>query len=264
MTANSKNECCSPQINVAALRFLITNPPGLPAIRFRIGTFSSFRRAMLDSIALPDLLASSVTTLTSAVKEDDTIIKVLDYSGFPVASNFQIKIGHEYLQVIEGAATSTWKVARGVGAAAYSAGEAVTLSPPNPFAGWQEGTATDYATMLIELWAYLADVLTFYQERIANESYLGTAALRSSLLELVTLIDYKPKPGSSASGLAAFTAAPGTALTIPAGFRLGSKPAPGQPSLVFETSTAIRVSGDNSAIALSSLSPDVQFPSNTI
>ena len=264
MTVNSKSPCCLPQDNFAALPLSLTNPPGLPAIRYRIGTFSSFRRTMLDCIALPDLLASSVTTLASDLQANGTTITVLDYSGFPVASNFQIKIGDEYLQVIEGAGTSTWKVARGTGAAAYAAGEIVTLSPPNPFAGWQEGTATDYAMMLIELWAYLADVLTFYQERIANESYLGTAALRSSLLELVTLIDYKPKPGSSSSGLAAFTAAPGTGLIIPAGFRLGSKPAPGQPSLVFETSAATKVSGDNSAIALSPLSPDVQFPSNTI
>ena len=149
-------------------------------------------------------------------------------------------------------------------AAPYLAGETVTLSPPNPFAGWQEGTANDYLTTFVELWAYLADILTFYQERIANESYLGTAALRSSLLQLVNLIDYKPKPGSSATGLAAFTAAPGTTLTVPAGFRLGSKPAPGQPSLTFETSNAVQVSGDNSAIALSPLSPDVQFPPNTI
>jgi hypothetical protein len=84
------------------------------------------------------------------------------------------------------------------------------------------------------------------------------------LLQLAVLIDYKPKPGSSASALAAFTAAPGASLMIPAGFRVGSKPAPGQPSLVFETSAAVRISGDNSAIALSLLSPDVELPPNTI
>ncbi len=219
---------------------------------------------MLDAIALPDLLATSVTTLANPVEPGDTVLTVVDYSGFPVSGNFQIKIRSEYLQVIDGAGTATWTVLRGAEPNSYFAGETVTLSPPNPFSGWQEGTANDYLTAIVELWAYLADILTFYQERIANESYLGTAALRSSLLELVTLIDYKPKPGSSASGLAAFTAAPGTTLTVPAGFRLGSKPAPGQTPLVFETSAAARVLGNNSSIVLSPLSPDVPFPPNTI
>ena len=34
----------------------IVNPPGLSAIRYRVGTFTSFRRAMLDAVARGDLL----------------------------------------------------------------------------------------------------------------------------------------------------------------------------------------------------------------
>src|SRR5215211_3785188 len=33
----------------------------------------------------------------------------------------------------------------------------------------------DFTVALIDAWAVVADVLTFYQERIANESYLRTA-----------------------------------------------------------------------------------------
>jgi hypothetical protein len=264
MTTNSMNGCCSQTTPASAAPLLISNPPGLPAIRYRIGTFTSFRQAMLDSIGLPDLMATSVTTLMSAIGPADITISVLDYSGFPTASNFQIKIGSEYLQVIDGAGTPTWKVVRGPAATTHSTGDTVTLSPPNPFAAWQAGTANDYQTMFVELWAYLADVLTFYQERIANEAYLGTAALRDSLLRLVKVIDYHPAPGAAASGLVAFTAAKGSSLVVPANFRLGSKPAPGQAPLVFETSTAVTVSGDNSSIPLSPLSPDVPFSPNTI
>ena len=36
----------------------------------------------------------------------------------------------------------------------------------------------DYAITLLELWAAVGDVLTFYQERIANESFLRTAVYR--------------------------------------------------------------------------------------
>ena len=78
------------------------------------------------------------------------------------------------------------------------------------------------------------------------------------------MIDYHPNPGSGASGVVAFTAAKDRSLTVPAGFRVGSKPSPGKAAVVFETASALSVVGDNSVIALSLLSPDVPFPPNTI
>jgi len=42
-------------------------------------------------------------------------------------------------------------------------------------------------------------VLTFYQERIANEGYLGTATERRSILELARLVGYELRPGVAAS-----------------------------------------------------------------
>src|SRR5215831_19291676 len=119
MTINSTNGCCSQIIAPPAAPLVVSNTPGLTAIRYRIGTFTSFRQAMLDSIALPDLMATSVTTLVNPVNVTDTAITVLDYSGFPTASNFRIKIGSEYLQVVDGAGTSNWTVVRGAEAAAY-------------------------------------------------------------------------------------------------------------------------------------------------
>src|SRR5579862_6274428 len=40
----------------------------------------------------------------------------------------------------------------------------------------------DFTLALLDSWAMVCDVLTFYQERIANESYKGTATERASLL----------------------------------------------------------------------------------
>jgi uncharacterized phage protein gp47/JayE len=118
--------------------------------------------------------------------------------------------------------------------------------------------------MFIELWAYLADILTFYQERIANEAFITTATQQDSLLGLVSLINYVPSPGSGAGGFAALTLAKNTTVTIPAGFRVGSRAKPGKPAVVFETSSAITANGDASAIPLSRLSPNVSFQPNTI
>ena len=40
----------------------------------------------------------------------------------------------------------------------------------------------DPAIAILDAWALVADVLTFYQERIANEGYLRTATERRSIL----------------------------------------------------------------------------------
>ena len=56
--------------------------------------------------------------------------------------------------------------------------------------------ADDPAIALLDAWATVADVLTFYQERIANEGYLRTATERRSVLELARLIGYRSGPAS--------------------------------------------------------------------
>jgi predicted phage baseplate assembly protein len=62
----------------------------------------------------------------------------------------------------------------------------------------------DFAVALLDAWATVADALTFYSERIANESYLRTATERVSLLHLARLIGYELRPGVAASAHLAF------------------------------------------------------------
>ena len=57
----------------------------------------------------------------------------------------------------------------------------------------------DASIALLDAWATVGDVLTFYQERIANEGYLHTATERRSVLELARLIGYVLRPGVAAS-----------------------------------------------------------------
>src|SRR2546423_15355513 len=63
----------------------------------------------------------------------------------------------------------------------------------------------DFSIALLDAWATVSDVLTFYQERIANEAYLRTARERLSLLELARLIGYELAPAVAAEALLAFT-----------------------------------------------------------
>jgi hypothetical protein len=101
----------------------------------------------------------------------------------------------------------------------------------------------DLTIALLDGWATVADVLTFYQERIANESYLATATERRSLLELGRLIGYELRPGVAASTWLAFEmeTAPGAPATstIDAGVKVQSVPGPDEKPQTFETTKAI-------------------------
>jgi phage-related baseplate assembly protein len=141
---------------------VVSNPPGLPAISYRVDDFTGFRRALLRPLP-----------------------------------------GEQ--------AISAWRPAPG-----------------------------DLGLQLLEWWAYLADVLTFYNERYANEDYLRTATQQASIANLVALLAYQPAPGIAAAGTLAVVrnaSHPHEALVIPASMSLSSTATPGVPAQTFEVDT---------------------------
>ena len=99
---------------------------------------------------------------------------------------------------------------------------------------------SDFTIALLDALALIADTLTFYQERIANESYLRTATERRSLLELARLIGYELRPGVSANVYLAFTIENDAGeITIPAGTQAQHIPVAGELPQKFETSVDI-------------------------
>lgn len=105
----------------------------------------------------------------------------------------------------------------------------------------------DASIALLDAWATVGDVLTFYQERIANEGYLRTAIERRSVLELARLVGYRLKPGLSASVYLAYTLEPTQDSTvIEIGNKAQSIPGPGELPQIFETAEKlIALSGVN-------------------
>ena len=97
----------------------------------------------------------------------------------------------------------------------------------------------DFSIALLDSFSTVADVLTFYQERIANEAFLRTAIERRSLLELARLIGYELRPGVAAGTFLAFTmdtslGAP-VSTTVATGTKVQSVPGPNQTPQTFET-----------------------------
>jgi predicted phage baseplate assembly protein len=104
-----------------------------------------------------------------------------------------------------------------------------------PLAALTERSTDDPSIALLDAWASVADVLSFYTERIANEGYLRTATERRSVLELARQIGYELRPGVAATTYLAFTLEDGFEVQIPAGTRAQSVPRPGELAESFET-----------------------------
>jgi predicted phage baseplate assembly protein len=64
---------------------------------------------------------------------------------------------------------------------------------------WTDRGEADFGVVLIELVAYVADILGYYQDRVANEAFLPTATQRRSVTQLLRLIGYQIDPGLAAS-----------------------------------------------------------------
>lgn len=144
------------------------------------------------------------------------------------------------------------------------------LSTQLSLAGLRTRSDDDFTVALLDAWAVVCDILTFYQERIATESYLRTATELVSIGELAKLIGYKLRPGVAASVALSFAVsvplpAPKGPSTPPDGgppevvLAVGTKaqsiPDPDQQAATFETIAAISARAEWTAIALRPTAP---------
>jgi len=144
----------------------------------------------------------------------------------------------------------------GLSAVAYRAGtystffETLQAALPRqaPLARLTTRAADDPTIALLDAWAVVLDVLSFYQERIANEGFLRTATERRSVLELARSIGYELGPGVAASTFLAFTLdtpkdLPPAKATIPVGTKAQSIPGQDETPQLFETIEEIEARG---------------------
>ena len=108
---------------------------------------------------------------------------------------------------------------------------------------WLTRSTDDFGIVVLAMWAYVGDILTFYQERIANEAYLRTAILQESIQRLAALLDYKPAPGSAAEADLAFFVEAGKQVQVPVGLRVQSVPGQNEKPQKFETIESVTAYG---------------------
>lgn len=81
---------------------------------------------------------------------------------------------------------------------------------------WTDRDPSDFGMVMVDLWANTADVLHYYIDRAASETFLSTAQQRESVLALANLFDYIPRSRSNASGTVTLSNSTSSDIEVPA------------------------------------------------
>lgn len=110
-----------------------------------------------------------------------------------------------------------------------------------PLQDWRARTEGDLGVMTLEMWAYLLDVLQFYDEQTSNESYINTAVEARSLRRLAGLLGFQRRPAVASQAILAAFAEGRMPVLLPevTAFRSGS--IPGDKPHVFELGKEVSI-----------------------
>jgi hypothetical protein len=101
---------------------------------------------------------------------------------------------------------------------------------------WQERAEADVAVMLMEALAAVADELSYTQDSVSTESTLDTATQRRSIVRHARMVDYEPRPTTSARVELSFEVTGGP---LPAGVVVAAETPDGD-TIEFETGVGLR------------------------
>ncbi|HMG90707.1 MAG TPA: hypothetical protein VK589_11630, partial [Chryseolinea sp.] len=107
-----------------------------------------------------------------------------------------------------------------------------------PLSRWSARQTEDLGVMLLEMWAYICDSLSFYDKVISQEEYLRTAVRRPSLRKLIALLGYIPRPAVGSFAFLSAIAEGRQRISLPVGTAFRSGAFEGGPPQVFELDQA--------------------------
>lgn len=87
----------------------------------------------------------------------------------------------------------------------------------NPNRQWVGDDPSDFGVALVEAFAYMGDLIGYYIDRVANESYLLTATQRQNVINIARSYGYSPSGYRSAITTISFTNLTTSSVTIPEG-----------------------------------------------
>lgn len=87
----------------------------------------------------------------------------------------------------------------------------------NPNRQWDGTDPSDFGVALVEAFAYMGDIMGYYIDRVANESYLLTATQRQNVINIARSYGYTPAGYQAAVTTLSFTNLTNSSVTIPSG-----------------------------------------------
>jgi hypothetical protein len=129
---------------------------------------------------------------------------------------------------------------------------------------WTERSEADLGIMLLELFAYTADNLSYLQDRVANEAFLATATQRRSVAGHLQLLGYQMDEGAAAATWLQFQVSDVHTLTTD--FKISNRPkTASEPVLVFEPLAETRLDPQHNGMQLFTWgNPDCCLPSTAL
>jgi Baseplate J-like protein len=114
---------------------------------------------------------------------------------------------------------------------------------PSILPEWTSTDPSDFGITLIELFAYMGDMLNYYIDRSANEGFITTATQRNSVLSIARMLNYTPSTGTPATASLTFQNSTSSDITVPALTQVATTTTVNGIStqIIFETNTDVVV-----------------------
>ena len=114
---------------------------------------------------------------------------------------------------------------------------------PNFSPTWTNRDPADFGMTLLELFAYMGDILNYYIDRAANEAFITTATQRQSVLEIASLLGYTPTDASASTVTLTFQNSTGSDIIVPAGTQVATSLVANATTsqIIFETDSEVTV-----------------------
>ena len=120
---------------------------------------------------------------------------------------------------------------------------------PNFAPQWTSRDSSDFGIVLLELFAYLGDLLNYQIDRAANESFIDTATQRETVIKLANLLGYYPTASVAAKGTVTFTNSTASPVTVAAGTTISTPGTGAGSSVSYTLDNAVTVSAISAGVA---------------
>ena len=115
---------------------------------------------------------------------------------------------------------------------------------------WTNRDPADFGMTLLELFAYMGDILNYYIDRTANEALITSATQRQTVLQIANLIGYTPTDSTASTVILTFQNSTASAIPLPALTQVATSLVSNGTTtqVIFETNSAVTIPAKSGSI----------------